>query len=121
MWYMIQSSGTGKSQMVYEMAKLVFAIPRNLLPTKHCVSPGLIGPLIVLTSTGYVDPPPDLVVRLFDTIEPKHLPKGYCIWYFWYLALPFAAVLEELELIGKSKFPTSVVFTSSPRRPGSTG
>jgi len=50
-------------------------------------------------------PPPDLVARLFDTIKPKQLSRWYCTLYLLSL---FNAVLDELEVIGESRFPTGV-------------
>ena len=53
--------------------------------------------------TGRSYPPPDLVARLFDTIEPNQLSGRF---YAWYLALLFDAVLDELQVMGGSRFPT---------------
>ena len=59
------------------------------------------------SSIGRSYPPPDLVARLFDTIESKHLLGLYYIWYF---ALLFDAVFDELEAMGEPKYRTKVDF-----------
>jgi len=110
MCHITQSSGTGKSRMVDEMSKLVFTIPCNLLSAKRYtpgVSLNLLVPRCTDSSIGRSYPPPDLVARLFDTIESKHLSAWY---YIWYLTLLFQAVLDELDVMGESKYRTKADF-----------